>query len=172
MGLLLLLPFFLVRFGLLALLNKDAVKRAAYFAPLEGGERAAYWLYQGATAAIIAGLGFLKIPSAQGWRFGAGLAIYVLGLVLLTLSVIAFAVPVENGFHQNGVYRLSRNPMYVAYFVFFAGCALITRSWGLFGFVLLFQVTGHWIILSEERWCVQQFGEAYLRYQKRVRRYL
>lgn len=36
MGFLLLLPFFLIRFGLLALLNQEAVRRAAYFAPIIG----------------------------------------------------------------------------------------------------------------------------------------
>ena len=34
MGFLLLMPFFLIRFGLLALLDKGAVARAAHFAPL------------------------------------------------------------------------------------------------------------------------------------------
>lgn len=172
MGWLLLIPFFLIRFGLLATFNKAAVKRAAYFAPLEGGEKAAYWLYQGSNAAIVLGLVFLKIQYAPVWRFSVGLAVYALGLILLALSTAAFAAPAENGFSQRGIYRLSRNPMYVAYFACFTGCALLTRSWGLFGCVLVLQISGHWIILSEERWCVRQFGEAYLRYQERVRRYL
>ena len=38
-GLFLLLPFFLLRFGLLARLDREAIGRAARFAPLEGGER-------------------------------------------------------------------------------------------------------------------------------------
>lgn len=44
-GLFLLLPFFLLRFGLLARLDREAIGRAARFAPLEGGERVAYWIY-------------------------------------------------------------------------------------------------------------------------------
>lgn len=39
MGFLLLLPFLFIRFGLLALLGKGAVARAAYFAPLIGKEK-------------------------------------------------------------------------------------------------------------------------------------
>ena len=35
-GLLLMLPFLLIRFGLLSALNKVAVKRAALFAPMYG----------------------------------------------------------------------------------------------------------------------------------------
>ena len=62
--------------------------------------------------------------------------------------------------------------MYVAYFLFFTGCALLTQSPLLFAFVLVFQVAAHWIVLSEERWCIRQFGEAYRQYMKTVRRYL
>ena len=39
MGFILLIPFFLFRFGLLSILNKEAVKRAAYFAPLLNKEK-------------------------------------------------------------------------------------------------------------------------------------
>lgn len=42
MGIFLLVPFFLIRFGLLSILNKEAVRRAAFFAPLSAGEKGAY----------------------------------------------------------------------------------------------------------------------------------
>ncbi|WP_442911269.1 methyltransferase [Lachnoclostridium sp. An196] len=32
-------------------------------------------------------------------------------------------MPDENGLNTNGIYRFSRNPMYVAYFVCFTGMA-------------------------------------------------
>ena len=90
----------------------------------------------------------------------------------MVVSIVNFAAPAEKGFHKNGLYRLSRNPMYVAYFVYFLGCALIVKSWIVLGFLLVFQIAAHWIILSEERWCVQRFGEEYLQYMEQVRRYL
>ena len=40
-GFLLLIPFFLIRFGLLSFLNKQALPRAAHFAPMRGREKAA-----------------------------------------------------------------------------------------------------------------------------------
>lgn len=52
-GFLLLLPFFAVRFGLLAVLDQGAVRRAAHFAPMSGGERVAYGIYQLATAFVV-----------------------------------------------------------------------------------------------------------------------
>ncbi len=172
MGFLLLLPFFLVRFGLLSLLSKEALKRAAFFAPPDGREKAAYGLYQISNAAIILCFPFLQIERLPAYVFVLGLIVYTLGLTLLTVSVVNFAFPSDDGVNRTGLYGLSRNPMYVAYFVFFIGCALMTQSLILLAFVLIFQIAAHWIILSEERWCVQQFGEPYRQYMRRVRRYL
>lgn len=104
--------------------------------------------------------------------FPVGAAAYGIGLVLLTLSVIHFAASEDGGLCRDGLYQLSRNPMYVAYFVFFLGCVLLTRSSLLLALLAVFQVSAHWIILAEERWCAQTFGEAYLRYKARVRRYI
>lgn len=62
--------------------------------------------------------------------------------------------------------------MYVAYFVFFMGYVLMTQSLILLALVIIFQISAHWIILSEERWCMEKFGDEYVQYLKRVRRYI
>lgn len=171
-GALLLIPFLLIRFGLLSCLNPQAVRRAAYFAPLQGGEKAAYWIYQISNAGIFLSLLFLRIAADSSWQFIAGLVCYILGLCLCAASVAGFASPDREGLNTEGIYRFSRNPMYVSYFVCFVGMALLTRSWFLFGLAAVFQVSAHWIILSEERWCVETFGTAYRQYMKTVRRYI
>lgn len=172
MGFLLLVPFFLVRFGLLSLRNNEAVGRAAYFAPMPGRERGAYWVYQVSNVALFVALLFLKIEAEPVWLFWVAWAVYGLGVLLLAVSVVNFAAPAESGINQNGLYRFSRNPMYVAYFLFFIGCALLTQSPVLLGLTAVFQVSAHWIIRAEERWCIQTFGEEYRRYMGRVRRYI
>ena len=62
--------------------------------------------------------------------------------------------------------------MYMAYFICFVGMALLTQSPLLLGIVLIFQFSAHWIVLAEERWCLEKFGDAYTRYKNQVRRYL
>lgn len=171
MGFLLLVPFLLIRVGLLSRLSKDAGKRAAYFAPLLEREKTAYWVYQLSNGAIFLAIVCLNIKVEPPAALYAGVAFYAAGTLLLTLSVVHFAAPTENGLHQNGLYRFSRNPMYVSYFIFFVGCALLTQSWLLFVLVLVFQASAHWIILSEERWCTARFGASYLAYMRKVGRY-
>lgn len=171
MGCFLLLPFFLLRFGLLARLGPGALGRAARFAPMAGRERIAYWIYQLSTAGLILSLLFLSLRQIPLWLLVLGGLAYGAGLLLLAASLVSFARPGEGGLCCHGVYRWSRNPMYVAYFLFFLGCAGLTHSWVLLGLTLVFQISGHWIILAEERACLAQFGAAYQRYQAQVPRY-
>ena len=171
MGGWLLVTFFLIRFGLLALLDWRALGRAAHFAPMYGRERAAYWVYQLSNIAILLLVLASRIRTGPSPLLFSGLAVYGGGLALLALSAAAFAAPAEQGVRRRGVYRFSRNPMYMAYFLCFLGCALLVQSPLLAVLVLVFQAFAHWVILAEERWCAGQFGEAYLQYKKSVRRY-
>jgi protein-S-isoprenylcysteine O-methyltransferase Ste14 len=165
------IPLILIRFGLLSLLDKESLKRAAFFAPLIRKEKAAYWFYQISNILIFLYLCFLKITTDPYWLY-VGLVIYGLGVLLCLVSVANFAKPTENGINLKGLYRVSRNPMYLAYFIYFLGCVLLTQSLIMLAILLVFQISAHWIILSEERWCVNKFGEEYISYMNKVRRYL
>lgn len=167
-GFLLLIPFMLIRFGLL---NKEGLKRAAFFAPLIGKEKLAYGLYQISNILIIVYTFFLKITLDSYW-FSVGLVTYGIGVLLCLASISSFAKPTDNGINLKGLYRISRNPMYVAYFVFFLGCVLLTQSLLLLIILMVFQISEHWIIISEERWCIKKFGEEYINYMKEVKRYI
>ncbi len=167
----LVLPILLIRYALMASTNRSALERAAYFAPLAKNEMPAYWVYQATGIACILLLFFLTVRTDSIF-FPIGLSVYVLGIALYAISVVHFAKPQRSGMNVGGLYRVSRNPMYVAYFVCFLGCAILTRSLALLVLLLVFQVSAHFIILSEERWCLKKFGDAYEAYRHRVRRYL
>lgn len=170
-GFLLFIPLLLIRYGLLALLNKEALRRAAFFPPLIEKEKVAFWIYQTATIFLFIYLFFLKIKTDSVW-FYVGAVVFGLGVLLCIVSVSNYAKPAKNGINLKGLYRVSRNPMYVAYFIYFLGCVLLTRSFILLTSLIVFQVSAHWIIRSEERWCVEKFGEDYISYMKKVRRYI
>ena len=164
------IPIILIRYGLLSAISKEGLKRAGFFAPLLGKEKVAFWIYQIMTALILLFLLQLKIRTDSVW-FYIGLIIYILGIALYSVSIVNYANAKMNGININGLYRISRNPMYIAYFIYFLGCVLLTHSWILFGLLIIFQISSHWIILSEERWCIKKFGEEYIKYMNRVGRY-
>lgn len=171
MGFLLLIPFYLVRFSLMAALDREAIGRAAHFPPMPGGEKVAYYLYQLSTVALLLGILVAWVRTAPLALFGTGLLLYLAGLALLAAAVRDFAAPAPGGMRRQGLYRFSRNPMYLAYFVFFVGCALLVQSPLLLAITAVFQLSAHWVILAEERWCIRQFGQDYIRYMAEVRRY-
>jgi protein-S-isoprenylcysteine O-methyltransferase Ste14 len=170
-GLILVLPILIIRFALLSLLNKDAVIRAAFFPPTKGIEKVAYWINQLTTLSLLVILFLLRIK-IQGLSGFIGLGVSSLGLILYIISIIQFARPNNVGLSITGLYGISRNPMYVAYFIYFIGCCILTGSWLLLVVLIIFQISVHFLILSEERWCIDQFGETYRAYIENVRRYI
>src|SRR5262245_50374588 len=74
---------------------------------------------------------------------------------------------------MEGPFRFTRNPLYVANVFTYLGLTLISNSvWPLFFFAPMLCVL-HWgIIRREERYLENKFGEPYLAYKSRVRRYL
>lgn len=171
-GILLLAPFLLIRFGLLSRLSKDAVRRAAHYPAGFQEKPVVYWAYQLSTVGIFVCSCFLAVTLEPSLWFWGGAVVYGIGTLLCAASMVDFAAPGQGGLKRVGLYRFSRNPMYVSYFFCFAGCALLTRSLVLLGFVMVFQFSGHWLILAEEQWCLEQFGEEYRQYMREVRRYI
>lgn len=94
-GFILLLPFFFIRFVVLAVLDRTSLQRAAMFAPLKGNEKEAYCIY------LLTNAGIILYP--------------------FFLTVKAFASPDKIGLNTDGIYRFSRNPMYVSYLSAFLG---------------------------------------------------
>jgi protein-S-isoprenylcysteine O-methyltransferase Ste14 len=165
------IPIILIRYALIGSINKEALKRAGFFAPLLGKEKIAFFVYQITTLLMIINLLFIKIRSNSGW-FSLGIIVYIFGLFLYALSSVNYAKPKQSGINLSGLYQVSRNPMYISYFVCFLGCVLLTGSWTLIVLLITFQISTHWIILSEERWCIKIFGTQYLNYMLKVRRYI
>ena len=169
----LMLPFFFLRLIVLPARNKAAGRRAGESAPLyTDGEKFAGNIYQLTSVAIFIYPVFMRVEFDYSWMFWVGAVLYIIGIVLLGAAVIAFAAPDEKGMATGGVYKLSRHPMYVSYFLVFLGITSLTKSPLLLSLVVVNQLTAHWVILAEERMCANEFGEAYEAYMKKVRRYI
>ena len=71
-----------------------------------------------------------------------------------------------------GIYRVTRNPMYLGALVFFVGFALAMRSgWLLVAVPAIAKALRKLAIEPEEAYLTRRFGEAYLAYCARVRRW-
>ena len=170
-GIFLIIPFFLIRFGLLSFFGKKAVYRVAYFAPINKDEIPAYYVYQISTAAIFLYTAFLNFYFDFSVLTFLGLLLYILAHIMLAITIVNFSSPDEIGLSVKGIYKFSRNPMYLSYFICMLSWVLLTKSIVLLIIVIIYQISTHSIIISEERWCLEKFGDEYKEYMARVGRY-
>jgi len=72
----------------------------------------------------------------------------------------------------DGLFRFSRNPMYVGVFSTLLGSSLYTSNPVIFAVALFIIVVHHKIVLAEEQFLRKVFGEEYSQYCSQVRRYI
>jgi protein-S-isoprenylcysteine O-methyltransferase Ste14 len=73
----------------------------------------------------------------------------------------------------DGVFRLTRNPMYVGFVLVLLGVAALLRSVTPFAVVVAFAVLmDRGFVAVEERMLAQRFGAEWERYRRRTRRWL
>lgn len=114
----------------------------------------------------------------------AGTAVALAGLAVGAAGVLAFrraGTTVDPHHIENasalvtgGIYRLTRNPMYL-------GLVLISMGWGIrlgsaigtiVGPALIFAALTRFQIMPEERMMSERFGDEYRAFQGRVRRWI
>jgi protein-S-isoprenylcysteine O-methyltransferase Ste14 len=125
---------------------------------------------------------FFPTSFAQGpirWIIGA-----LMFLVGIALTVCGFITQKRAGTDPipfnpstrivaHGVYRFSRNPMYLGFAVCTFGLAILVDSqWMLFAVPIGLVLTDRLVITREELYLERKFGEEYLDYKRRVRRWI
>jgi protein-S-isoprenylcysteine O-methyltransferase Ste14 len=137
-------------------------------------------------------LAFILIGFLLYWLwplpFAIGMAYNILGVVLIVVP-IAIAIWARNLFIRAGTnvepykptttivdkgpFAYTRNPLYLCLFVLYFGIALLVGNlWLVLLAVPLFFIMLYGVILREERYLEAKFGESYLSYKRRVRRWL
>jgi protein-S-isoprenylcysteine O-methyltransferase Ste14 len=109
-----------------------------------------------------------------------GVGMCLVGLTVLLLSLFSFGQSFRVGIDLDhpdelvttGIFAFSRNPIYVAFGCVLIGQFLVFPNWIL----LAYLVAGVWLfhrqVLREEAFLKRHYGQQYVAYSNRVRRYL
>ncbi|HHW31269.1 MAG TPA: isoprenylcysteine carboxylmethyltransferase family protein [Clostridiaceae bacterium] len=109
-----------------------------------------------------------------------GVVLCLLGLIFFLLTLISFSRSFRVGIDEEqpgplittGTLAISRNPIYTSFGFVLLGIFLIFSNWIL----LLYLIAGIWLfnrqVLREEDSLKKIYGEEYIEYCKKVRRYL
>jgi protein-S-isoprenylcysteine O-methyltransferase Ste14 len=74
---------------------------------------------------------------------------------------------------DDGIYAYSRNPIYIAMILVYIGFVIIINSvWVLLLLPAVYLVMHFGVILREEKYLAEKFGEEYLNYKNKVRRWI
>jgi protein-S-isoprenylcysteine O-methyltransferase Ste14 len=114
------------------------------------------------------------------WRSLGGVFVVIgIGIVLVARSKMAKAeTNIEpwkptTAILSDGIYGVSRNPVYVAMIVVYLGVVFLFNSLTiLLPLILVLLVMHYGVILREERYLEEKFGKEYLSYKKKVRRWV
>ena len=74
---------------------------------------------------------------------------------------------------MDGPFKFTRNPLYLSLALFYAGVAtLVNALWAMLMLPIVLLVINRGVIGREERYLERKFGEQYIQYKERVRRWL
>jgi protein-S-isoprenylcysteine O-methyltransferase Ste14 len=123
----------------------------------------------------------IEMPALMG--VAAAIAIALAGVGTAVSGVIAFRharttinplkPETTSTLVTSGVYRFTRNPMYVGLaLVLLAWAVFVSSAWALLGPLVFILYMNRFQIMPEERVLSGMFGTAYSAYQAKVRRWL
>ncbi len=114
---------------------------------------------------------FLPLKLGTTW-FYTGLSIYLLGLIILTIALANIAATPLGEPFTKGVYRYSRNPLSLGMLLTFLGVGVASASWLFLVLSAILMVITHFMVVIEERSCLNKFGNAYRKYMDRTPRWI
>jgi protein-S-isoprenylcysteine O-methyltransferase Ste14 len=114
------------------------------------------------------------------WLKYAGISFCYIGLIIFLMALMSFGKSWRIGIDESnsnelittGMFKYSRNPIFLFMDLYFLGIMLIYPNM-VFIVVAICMITGiHLQILREETFLLNKFGEEYIQYKKQTRRYL
>jgi protein-S-isoprenylcysteine O-methyltransferase Ste14 len=141
--------FYVATFLLSVLLEKYVPLSRAFFQKSIAQNLAVLFIFVGAMFILPAVLRFLKSKN--------------------TLATILPATSLQT----TGIYAYTRNPMYLGLLCIYTGTAFILGNWWTFMFIpLVILAVTYAVIRKEEAYLERAFGEAYVTYRGKVRRWV
>jgi len=120
-----------------------------------------------------------RIPVNRTLALTGGLVIFIVGIVILPLGMIEFR-SLRRSTGQDvsklittGIYRWSRNPQFIGWFLMLLGISIIGRSGFALALTIVFMAVIHlYTIRLAEPYLKQLYGEDYRLYKSRVARWI
>ena len=105
--------------------------------------------------------------------FGIGVMLFALAIIRLGTFSLRVGLAQENtSLRTTGIYRFSRNPMLLGLYLIALGSAIYVQNPINWILVIVALTVHHKIILAEEDFLHERFGDQWIEYRNKVRRYI
>jgi len=122
-----------------------------------------------------------EMPRSDRLQYMLGALLVLVGIAVNIPAVLKFKANDENVIPWtgsetiivSGVYRFTRNPMYLGMSLISLGIAMLAGSYAMVGTALLASVIiDRLVIVREEHYLEKRFGQSYADYKRQVRRWI
>lgn len=101
-------------------------------------------------------------------NFYIGVIIYIIGLFIYISGIFYFSINEVDLIVSSGIYRYSRHPVYLGFFIMWFGVAVSTLNIIILLLILVIGFFSYKIALAEEKNCIKKYGNNYLGYKREV----
>ena len=126
--------------------------------------------------ALVPSLGYIPTPAWLQW---IAIIILCLGCLFMIFAFFNLGTALKVGLPgeetelvNTGIYRISRNPIYLGVHLITLASCIYFPDLANFGFAAYAMFVHHQIAIAEEIFLQRKFGTAYEEYKRKVRRYL
>ena len=114
---------------------------------------------------------FLPLQLGTTWLY-SGLLIYLFGIILTAVAVLNFASAPKDRLVTEGLYRVTRNPVYVGVLLMQSGIVVACMSWVYLLPTIVLLILLNAILSAVERYCLETYGDAYRTYINKTPRWI
>ena len=139
--------------------------------PYEKREKRVYMIYLVVIILLIAFSVFLPLKLGTIW-FYAGLTIYLVGLAILLTAFVNVATTPMGQLFIKGLYHFSRHPLYLSGLIMNVGVGIASASWVFLLLSVVIMVLMDFQVVSEERGCLETYGDEYQEYLNKTPRWI
>jgi len=114
---------------------------------------------------------FLPLKTGTTWLY-VGLPVFALCLVMTLMTTLNFAATPVDEPVTRGIYRVSRNPIYLSGSLLYISTGIACASWIFLLFGVLWVVLLGRVVPAEERYCMEKYGDTYREYMNKTPRWI
>jgi protein-S-isoprenylcysteine O-methyltransferase Ste14 len=104
--------------------------------------------------------------------FNFGFVLWTIGIIIAISVCISWIKTSADSLVMMGMYKYSRNPMYLSFFFAYVGIVLMSNSLIFLIITIFYMIVIVLYVGYEEEFCIEKYGEKYKEYMKKTSRWI